>query len=57
MKPRAALRVVGAEPAPDLSYEARERRYVLSRDWAAVHVAGDRREPVNIPERVRRWWR
>lgn len=47
MKPKPTLHAVPkvAEPAPDLSYEAEQRRRIMSRDWAAVHVLADRRRP------------
>lgn len=32
-------------PAPDTSYEAEQRRRIMSRDWSAVHVQADRRLP------------
>jgi hypothetical protein len=32
-------------PPPDLSYEFRQRQHILSRDWRAVHISADRREP------------
>jgi hypothetical protein len=33
------------------------RADIKARDWAAVHVAGDRRAPVFLPDCVRRAWR
>jgi hypothetical protein len=32
------------------------RADINARDWAAVHVAGDRRAPVFLPDVVKRWW-
>lgn len=45
MTRRANLHAVpdAPEPAPDVYTE--HRRHILSRDWAAVHVAADRRRP------------
>jgi hypothetical protein len=45
------------QPEPDLSYESRERRFIASRNWAGVHVAGDRADALEITDRPRRWWR
>lgn len=44
------------EPAPDMSYEHQERRRIAERDWAAVHVASDRRAGLSFLDRVRRTW-
>jgi hypothetical protein len=61
MKSRANLRPVPdtpAEPEPDLSYEYRERNYVLNRDWSRVLIAGDRAKPLPFFERIKRtWWK
>lgn len=46
---------VKAPPAPDLSYEWRDRQRIRSRDWAAVHIAADRRAPVALG--FTRFWR
>lgn len=45
------------KPAPDVSYEHRERKRIAERDWAAVHIRGDRAAPLNIIDRVTRLWR
>jgi hypothetical protein len=45
------------QPEPDLSYEARERRFIASRNWAAIHVASFRADALEITDRPRRWWR
>lgn len=47
MSAQPKLRAVPAvaEPAPDTSYEAEQRRHIMSRNWAAVHVAADKRSP------------
>jgi hypothetical protein len=55
----ANLKLVGKEPsleepAPDLSYEAEQRRRIMSRDWSKVHVTGDRAPAISLPTR-RRW--
>jgi hypothetical protein len=33
------------------------RAEIEARDWSAVHVAADRRKPVDLPEFNRRVWR
>lgn len=33
------------------------RKDIIVRDWAAVHINGDRAKPVWLPERVKRIWR
>ena len=45
------------EPAPDMSYEWRDRQRIRAKDWARVHIAADRRAPIYMPDRVRRLWR
>jgi hypothetical protein len=42
------------EPAPDTSYEAEQRRRIMSRDWPTVHIEADRRLPFAS---VFRWFR
>lgn len=57
MKP--ALHVVAKQPKappPDLSYEARERRHIMARNWNAVHIAADRRAPISLADRIKRAW-
>ena len=53
------LRVVKSEPVArqlaDLSYEWKDRQRIRARNWAAVHIAADRREPVSLS--IRRFWR
>lgn len=44
-------------PTPDLSYEWRDRQRIMRRDWARVHVAADRREPLPFFDRIVRTWR
>jgi hypothetical protein len=33
------------------------RADIAKRDWSAVHISGDRRAPVYLPDRNRRLWR
>jgi hypothetical protein len=46
-----------AEPAPDMSYEAAQRRHIASRDWAKVHVTADRRALISLADRIKGLWR
>lgn len=56
----ANLKIIPREPSleqePNLDYEWQERQRIRSRDWAAVHIAADKREPVVIADvrKVRR---
>lgn len=53
-------RLVEPEPVaePDYSYEYRERQRIHERFAdGRVHIAGDRRKPIWLPERVMRLWR
>jgi hypothetical protein len=43
------------EPVKDITLELRAE--IMKRDWAAVHVSGDRRSAVCMAERVKRVWR
>ncbi len=57
----AQLKVVPIAPvrAPRaglFDYESDHRAAIARIDWAAVHVRGDRRTPIQLPE-LRRWWR
>jgi len=57
---RARLRPVpepADEPAPDLSYEWRDRQRIRERDWAAVHIRGDRGPALPFFQRILRTWR
>jgi hypothetical protein len=67
MKPRPKLHIVADEPTLE---EIREqsakagkhvgdamRSQIAKRDWAAVHVTGDRRAPVFLAACVKRVWR
>jgi hypothetical protein len=52
---RTNLRIIApADEALDIA--ALNRADIEKRDWAAVHVAGDRRAPVFLPDSVKRWW-
>lgn len=55
MKPAPALKLVATEPTVDITLAMRAE--IEARDWGAVHVAGDRRAAVFLPERLRRVWR
>ncbi len=58
MTARANLRAVETapvEPSPDLSYEARERRHIMSRPWDRLHVEADRRVAMEWFERKGGW--
>jgi hypothetical protein len=44
-------------PAPDLSYEWRERQRIMCRDWSRVHRQGDRAPPLPFFDRIVRTWR
>jgi hypothetical protein len=54
MKPRPKLSIVADEPV-DITLALRAD--IARRDWSAVHIDGDRRAPVFLPEFVRRGWR
>jgi len=56
----AKLRAVPAapkEPAPSLAYEYEERQRMAAKDWAAIHVRGDRSPPLDFFNRIVRSWR
>jgi hypothetical protein len=53
MTPKPALKLVDVEPI-DITLELRKE--IEARDWARVHVAGDRAKPLPFFERVRRTW-
>lgn len=66
MKPPARLKAVPKvpvpEPAPDTSYEWRQRQRSAAKDWGSLHARGPEHdfkgsalEP--IIDRLRRWWR
>lgn len=67
MKPRPNLHIVADEPTSDeISEQSAKagkhlsdamRVTIMSRDWAAVHIAAEKRAPVFLPEFVRRVWR
>ena len=54
MTAKPLLRVVEPE-AVDITLAMRAE--IKRRDWSAVHIAGDRRAPVNLPDRPARGWR
>lgn len=57
MKSQAKLTVVTKTHRP-VDITALLRADIAKRDWDAVMKAGDRREPVDLPEtRLRRLWR
>lgn len=56
-KPALVLVDQAEQPAPSYAYEAEQRRRIASKNWAAIHIAGDRREPLSLPDRVKRVWR
>lgn len=52
------LAIVRAQPAPEeksppVDIYAADRAKIKATDWSAVHIAGDRAEPVSLPDRVR----
>lgn len=59
MKPAPKLRAVPDAPPepPCTAYEHEQRRLIASRDWAAVHIAGDRALPINLGDLPRWRWR
>ncbi len=55
----ARLKVVaepGAGPKPPRDIYAADKALAASIDWAAVHIAGDRRAPVDLPDTRKRGW-
>jgi hypothetical protein len=53
-----ALRAVPKAPADQpVDITLALRAEIDARDWARVHIAGDRRAPVSLAEHVRRIWR
>lgn len=45
------------QPEPSYAYEHEQRQASARRDWAALHIAGDRRPALGFLDRVRRTWR
>jgi hypothetical protein len=43
-------------PAPDHSYEWKDRQRIMERDWARVHTSGDKAPALPFFDRVRRTW-
>jgi hypothetical protein len=55
MTTKPALRIVDqAEQPTDITLEL--RKDIEARDWARVHIAGDRAKPISIADRIRRVW-
>lgn len=48
------LRIVPSEPAPVEVY-AQLREEIRTRDWHAMHLAGDRNPPIQLRESRWRW--
>jgi len=44
-------------PAEAYAYEAEQRRRIMARDWARVHIAADRRPALPFFDRIKRTWR
>lgn len=55
--PRNALRIVSTDEPPIRDLQARMRAEIAQRDWSAVHVAADRRQPIALFDRIARTWR
>lgn len=54
----AKLKIVTQTHRPVVDIYAGWRAEIAARDWGLVHVAADKREPVDIAEtRLRRAWR
>jgi hypothetical protein len=51
---RPNLKVVPADEPKDITLLLRAE--IAARDWAAVHVTGDKNPPLPWMERVRRTW-
>jgi hypothetical protein len=54
MKP--ALHLVARQSEP-IDITALNRADIAKRDWSAVHIAADRRQPVAIEDCKKRTWR
>lgn len=59
MKPHLTIipKAPPPEGEPSYDYEWKQRQFIRSRNYAAVHIAGDRSRPVELMDRVRGWWR
>jgi hypothetical protein len=44
------------QPQPSTAYEHEQRRYILSRDWAGIHIRSFRAAPIFLPDPVKRLW-
>ena len=55
MKPKLAI--VTDEPQPRIDIYANWRAEIRTRDWAAMHIRADRREPVALGDTRKGWAR
>lgn len=53
----AKLRAVPDAPVEAVDVHALLLADIRGRDWSRCHIAGDRRQPVHLPDPVRRGWR
>jgi hypothetical protein len=56
MKPALAI-VPDATDGPPIDITALNRADIKARNWSAVHIAADRRQPVAIEDCKKRTWR
>jgi hypothetical protein len=56
MSARPSLRAVDKPAEAPVDITLAMRAEIMARDWAAVHVRGDRSPPLLSWERVRRTW-
>lgn len=55
---RIGLHIVTEADEPSYAYEGDERRRIAGKNWAAIHIRGDRSAPVYLPSVAsRRTWR
>lgn len=59
MSAKPNLRVVAPadQSAPSTEYEWQHRQRIARKDWAAIHIGGDRSAPLSIIDRIVRPWR
>jgi hypothetical protein len=57
MTPKLALVEQADAPDQPTDITGALRRDIEARDWARVHIAGDRAKPVSIADRIKRVWR
>lgn len=50
------LRVV-ADPPEAVDLYANWKADIAARDWSAMHVAADKRRPIDLPDAPKRAWR